>query len=84
MHSVLTISSQQKFRHDRLKVFADNNLNVVYNYVVDNYEVDKAGTCSFNRIENILIKGKELVCSIFSFTHNVFKIHFCQGCENSE
>ena len=45
----------------------------------DNVSMAKLAKFVFHRVKNIAGKGKMLVTSIFSFSHNVFKNLLSQG-----
>ena len=59
------------------KVVDLSNLNV---FADDKIYVTKNLKFVLGRVENIMGKGKKLVTSIFSFSRNVFKRLFLQGC----
>ena len=53
----------------KLKAFADDKFNVVEMLI-----------SLFDGVENIVGKGKMLVASIFSCSHNIFERLLSQGC----
>ena len=58
-------SKGQNFDVAKLKAFADNNLNIA-----------KMMISPFDRVENAVEKGENVVTSIFSLAHSFSKVFF--------